>query len=186
MLESIGDSPDNAVTTHYEGPPGQIVGISIRRLTRLATRHGTRVTLLLRTGDAIPTGAPLALIDGPIVDARALSRCLLVRRERSLQYAPLYALRILTDVSLRALSPGLNDPRTATRSQDEVEGVLRTAAPLPLGPVSITGEGSELVLPLPSWSDVVDLALMEIMQCSIGQPQITRRLVALLNDLLAV
>lgn len=105
--------------------------------------------------------------------------------ERSLRLDPLYALRILTDVSLRALSPGINDPTTAVRSLDEVEGVLRAAAPLTLGSVEISAGAGSLVLRSPTWTDIVDLALLEVVSEGIRQPQVTRRLTALLNDLLA-
>ncbi len=57
-----------------------------------------------------------------------MSSCLLVDLERSLRHDPLYALRLLADVAIRALSPAVNDPTTAVRSLDEIEGVLRVAA----------------------------------------------------------
>lgn len=176
--------PDSHVLA-YQGAPGQIVGVSVRSLTRIASRSGTRIVLLLRTGDAVSTGSRFASVDGDGVSERALSRCLLVRHERALSFDPLYALRIIVDIALRALSPAVNDPTTAVRALDEVEGVLRTAAPMHLGPVAIRADGWEVELPLPGWSDVVDLALMEVVDVGIGQPQVTRRLVALLNDLLA-
>jgi hypothetical protein len=68
---------------------------------------------------------------------------------------------------------------------DEVEGVLRAASPLQLGPVRLpAGEGS-VILRSPTWSDITDLALLEVVDAGLSQFQVTRRLTAMLNDLLA-
>ncbi len=178
-------APDAALVRHT-GRPGQLVAVDRRRVLRLARRSGATIVLMTRTGDGLSSGSAIAHVSpGGSLSDRAVSRCLLVAQERSLRHDPLYALRILTDISLRALSPSTNDPTTAVRALDEVEGVLRAAAPLPLGPVEVrTGQG-RVVLPSPSWPDVVDLALIEVVLASHRQPQVTRRLTALLNDLLA-
>lgn len=184
-LASIPAPVEGSALARYTGRPGQIVAIDVRALRRLARRHGCSVTLLVRTGDGVSVGSHLAMVSGGAVTDKQLSRCMLTSSERSLSYDPLYALRIIADVALRALSPGINDPTTAVRALDEVEGVLRAAAPLPLGPVRLTrGEGS-VVLRSPTWSDIVDLALLEMVDAGITQLQVTRRVTALLNDLLA-
>ena len=41
------------------------------------------------------------------------------------------------------------------------------------------------MLRAPTWPDIVDLALLEVVDAGIGQFQVTRGLAALLNDLLA-
>jgi uncharacterized membrane protein len=185
LLAKVPAPASQATLLRYQGRTGQVVAVDVPGLVRLARESGARVILTARTGDAVSAGSPVATVSGGVVSDRQVSDRLLVARERSLRYDPLYALRILTDVSLRALSPSTNDPTTAVRSLDEVEGVLRTAAPLPLGTVEVTaGEGS-VVLRSPTWSDVVDLALLEVIDAGLGQPQVTRRITALLNDLLA-
>ena len=117
------------------------------------------------------------------VDQR-FDRCILVRRERSLKFDPLYALRILTDVGLRAISPGSNDPTTAVRALDEVEGVLRAAAPQRLGTVRIRAGAGSVIVQSATWDDIVDLAIWEVLEAGLGAPQVTRRLSALLSDLI--
>ena len=112
---------------------------------RMAARSGAQVVFKVRVGDGIAPGTPVALL-AKDSGVERFDRCVLVHRERSLKYDPVYALRILTDVGLRALSPAINDPTTAVRALDEVEAVLRTAAPLALGPVRIlAGSGSVIV-----------------------------------------
>ena len=98
----------------------------------------------------------------PVAGARLSGELrLLVDLERSLRHDPLYALRLLADVAIRALSPAVNDPTTAVRSVDEIEGVLRVAAYRPFGPVELRRGAGTVVLALPSWDDVCDLALLE-------------------------
>ena len=168
----------------FAGPPGQVVVISVSHLVRLAERHGVDIEMLVRVGDGISTGTRIARLRGHLPDHRAIARGLLVQRERSLPHDPLYALRLLVDVAIRALSPAINDPTTAVRALDEIEGVLRDAAPLPLGPLAFEAGDGRLVLPAPTWPDVVDLALLEILEAGGDAPQITPRTTALLSDLL--
>lgn len=184
-LEHVPAAASDAALVRYAGRPGEIVAVDADALRRLARRRRCQILLLVRTGNGVSVGSHVVVVSGGRVSDLQLSRCLLTASERALAYDPLYALRILTDVGLRALSPGVNDPTTAVRALDEVEGVLRIAAPLPLGPVRLpAGEGS-VVLRAPTWADVVDLALLEVVDAGMNQLQITRRLTAMLNDLLA-
>jgi len=184
---SAGEPPTPAETdlVRYEGRPGQLVGFALASLDQLADSGGNEITLLVRVGDGISQGAPIASVTGLRPGDQELSRCLLVRPERSLKHDPLYALRLLVDIGLRALSPAVNDPTTAVRALDEIEDVLRTAARLPLGPVRRTRGRGSVVLPGATWPDVVDLALLEISEAGMRAPQVTRRLSALFGDLLA-
>ena len=174
----------DAVSIPFTGRPGQVVSINVARLRRVAARRDARIVMRVRVGDAVVTGTRVAVVEGGRgVRPREVSRCLLVDDERSLRHDPLYALRILTDVSLRALSPGINDPTTAVRALDEVEGVLRAAADLPLGTVELEGRRGSVVLRGPTWADILALALLEVIAFGADQPQVTRRLTAMLDDL---
>ena len=184
-VQHVPAAASDAVLIRFEGRPGQIVAVDAVALRRLARRLRCQITLLVRTGDGVSVGSHVAVVSGARPRDRQVSRCLLTASERSLAYDPLYALRILSDVALRALSPGVNDPTTAVRALDEVEGVLRAASPLPLGPVRLPAGDGSVILRSPTWSDIVDLALLEVVDAGLTQFQITRRVTALLNDLLA-
>lgn len=80
-----------------------------------------------------------------------------------------------TDIGLRALSPAINGATTAVRAPDEVEGVLRTAATLRLGPARIPAGAGSAVVPAPSWSDIVDLTVWDVLAAGEASPQVTRR-----------
>jgi uncharacterized membrane protein len=170
----------------YRGENGQIVAIDTRRLARIAQRQGITLVLDLRVGDGITRGTPIARTDAADAPglARAIGRCLVVDDERSLVHDPLYALRLLVDIAIRALSPAVNDPTTAVRALDEIEGVLRSAADRRLGSVRLDLTPGVLEVSTATWDEVVDLALLEIAEFGGGQVQVTRRLVALLDDLI--
>jgi len=185
LLDTPPEPDGEAAVMRFTGRSGQVVALDTRGLVRLARKRGCRLALTIRPGDAVSTGSPIAAISGGTMRDRSLSACLLVRVERSLRHDPLYALRLLTDISLRALSTAVNDPTTAVRSLDEVEGVLRSAAALPLGSVQLPAGSGSVLVPSPRWSDIVDLAFVEIVEAGASQPQVTRRLTALLDDLIA-
>ncbi|MGS0688278.1 DUF2254 domain-containing protein [Nakamurella sp. GG22] len=182
VLDVVPEVLSGATVVRHGGVPGQVVAIDAARAARLAAQSGTEVVFTVRVGDGIATGASVAAADATL-DER-FDRCVLVHRERSLKYDPLYALRILTDVGLRALSSAINDPTTAVRALDEVEGVLRAAAPMPLGPMRTRAGAGSVVVPSATWSDIVDLAIWEVLEAGLDAPQVTRRLSSLIGDLL--
>lgn len=184
VLDAAPAIDARASIVRHRGKAGQIVAINTRLAQQLAAAADAEVVFDVRVGDGIAPGTPVASVQATSVDGR-FDRCVLVHRERSLEYDPLYALRILTDVGLRALSPAINDPTTAVRALDEAEAVLRVAAPLKLGTVRVRAGAGSIVVPGPTWNDIVDLAIWEVLEAGLEAPQITRRLSALLGDLLA-
>jgi hypothetical protein len=99
---------------------------------------------------------------------------------------PAFAIRVLADIVIRALSPAVNDPTTAVQSIDRIEDLLRYAAAKHLadGRVRDHRGTARLVYPTPAWDDLVALALDEIRAFGAGQYQIARRVWALLDGLL--
>jgi uncharacterized membrane protein len=188
-VEAGGEVPEEAVVVR-SGASGQVIAIDQAGLLRLAAREGVQIWVTRQVGDAVTTGAPLLRVSAPggglapRLQTR-LRRAVVVDSERSLRYDPFYALRLLVDIALKALSPGINDPTTAVRALDEIEGVLRVAAGLRLGPRRSSRGEAQVVVPAPTWADVVALGLLEIMVFGAGQPQITRRVTALIDDLIA-
>lgn len=166
---------------------GQTVAIDAGALWNIARRHGLKIALLIQVGDAVTVGTPLIRLSSPepVADGalRQLGWAVVVDQERSLRHDPFYSLRLLVDIAVRALSPGVNDPTTAVRALDEIEGVLRVIGGLELGNRRVADDGAELLLRAPSWVDVVDLALLEVVLFGHNQPQVTRRVTALVADL---
>jgi len=114
---------------------------------------------------------------------RALD-CLAVR---TLYQDPRYGLRQLVDIASKALSPAINDPTTAVQSLDRIHGLLRAIAdrPDPTG-CFVDGAGAvRLVVPVPGWDRIVELAFTEVCVYGAGAPQVSRKLFAIFEDLIA-
>ena len=139
-------------------------------------------------GDHVPAGGSLLSVYGPRqLPERQLRRGVLLGDERTLDDDPAFAIRMLVDVAIKALSPAVNDPTTAVQSLDRIEDLLRYAAPkdLSVGTVTDSHGAVRFVYPTPTWDDLVELALDEIRAFGAGQYQVARRLRALLDALIA-
>jgi uncharacterized membrane protein len=112
-------------------------------------------------------------------------RSLAVGEERTFEQDPQLALRVLTDIALRALSPAINDPTTAVQAIDTADGLLRVLAARDLDVGEIAGDDGtvRVRLALPSWDDYLDLAVEEIQALPGLSPVVTRRLERLLTEL---
>ncbi|MES4829323.1 DUF2254 family protein, partial [Streptomyces anthocyanicus] len=117
---------------------------------------------------------------------RALRYALSVGVERTFHQDLAFGLRQLSDIGLRALSPAVNDPTTAVQALDRVVQILATLSRRPLdAAVHRDRRGAlRLVQPVPGWAELVDLGFAEVRACATGSPQVTRRLMAGLDDLL--
>jgi uncharacterized membrane protein len=106
-------------------------------------------------------------------------------RERTFEQDPKYALRILVDVAIKALSPAINDPTTAVQALDQIEDLLLRMGrcELDVGRTYDAAGQLRFEMPVPAWEDLVVLALDEIRFCGATSVQVMRRLRALLQDL---
>jgi uncharacterized membrane protein len=113
-------------------------------------------------------------------------RAVLLGDERTIDDDPAFAIRMLVDVAIKALSPAVNDPTTAVQSLDRIEDLMRYAASKHLSTGTVTDKHGtvRLVYPTPTWQDLVELALDEIRAFGAGQYQVARRLRALLDALI--
>ncbi len=186
-VDAVADAvDDDSETVLFVGRNGQVVAIDVAKLIRLVRRRKCHVDVVVRVGDAVTPGTPIARVVGSARPLdRQISAAIVVDSERSLVYDPLYALRLLVDVALRALSPAVNDPTTAVRALDEIEGVLRVAARNRMGAISFELDPGRLLVSRPTWAEVVDLALVEILTAGAREVQVHRRMIALVNDLIA-
>jgi uncharacterized membrane protein len=107
--------------------------------------------------------------------------------ERTSAQDPKFLLRILADISIKALSPAINDPTTAVQAIDEIEDLLVRLGrrDLDIGRRRDPGGALRLTIPVPSWEDYLGLACDEIRLCGSPSIQVARRMRAMLNDLMA-
>ncbi|MGW2838823.1 DUF2254 domain-containing protein [Streptomyces sp. NPDC001493] len=178
----------------YGGRAGVLRDVDVALLVRVARRRGAVLRLLPRMGDFLVPGMPLLAVHGNedtgpgagtgSVPGDAVS----VGVERTLRRDPSFGLRQLTDIALHALSAAVNDPTTAVQCLDRTVQLLAAYADRPLGTVRHRDHRGEvrLVVETPDWTDLVDLAFEEVRRCvpEAGGPQVVRRLLAGLDDLL--
>ncbi len=181
--------PENLLTLLHEGRSGVLRDVNIRRLVRLARKHDVVLYLVPRIGDFITPGTPIVRVAGgtpprPWRIASALN----VGVDRTMHQDLSFGFRQLVDIAIRALSPAVNDPTTAVQAVDRIHQLLGLLVHESFGDVRFRDrEGIvRLVEPVPDWECVVDLAFTEIRTCGAGQPQVTRRLAATLDDLLRI
>lgn len=167
---------------------GAILAIHTRGIVRQAARRNLVCHLRHTVGDFVMTGAVVADLYGAVnsKDARRLRTMMALGEERTIDQDPAFAIRVMVDIAIRALSPAVNDPTTATQVINHIGALL-----FGIGGRE-TGERGEyrdsdgavrLTLPTRSWRDYLDLGLSEIRQYGATSPQVCRRLRALLVDL---
>ncbi|MEV8479884.1 DUF2254 domain-containing protein [Streptomyces sp. NPDC051173] len=180
--------PVSAEITH-RGRAGVLRDVNIARLVRVARRYGVVLRLIPRIGDFVVPGTPvLAVHGGTGPPPRALRYTVSVGVERTFHQDLGFGLRQLSDIAQRALSPAVNDPTTAVQCLDRIVQILATVAGRPLGALRHPDRKGtvRLVQDLPGWTNLVDLGFAEIRGCATGAPQVTRRLMAALDDLSAL
>ncbi|GAA0652591.1 DUF2254 domain-containing protein [Streptomyces thermocarboxydovorans] len=171
----------------HEGGAGVLRDVHVARLVRVARAHGVVLRLIPRIGDFVVPGTPVLAVHGGKAPRRgALRRALGVGVERTFHLDLAFGLRQLADIALRALSAAINDPTTAVQALDRIVQLLAALSRRPLDTVVHRDRGGavRLVQPVPGWHELVDLGLTEVRVCGAGVPQVTRRLMAGLEDLL--
>ena len=139
-------------------------------------------------GDTVIDGMPLLRVHGGArpLDERKLRRLVSLGAERTFEQDPKYAIRILVDIAIKALSPAINDPTTAVQALDQLEDLLLRLGrrSLAAGRARDASGSLRLVFPVPSWEDFLVLAFDEIRYCGASSIQVMRRMRALLLDLM--
>ena len=154
-----------------------VVALDRTRIANLAGQYDAVIELVPAIGAHVPGGGTLLNVYGPCqLPERQLRRGVLLGDERTLDDDPAFAIRMLVDVAIKALSPAVNGPTTAVQSLDRIEDLLRYAAPkdLSVGTVTDSHGAVRFVYPTPTWDDLVELALDEIRAFGAGQYQVAR------------
>lgn len=169
---------------------GAVVEIDEGRLVDAARRAGCVLELVPAMGDFVPAGAPMFRIHGdPVgVDAPAVARLAVLGPERTHVDDPAYGFRKLVDIAVRSVAQPFEDPTTCVQAIDRLHDGLRQLAPRPFpSGRHCDAEGRlRLVVRTITWDGYVRLAFDEIRLAGADSPQVTRRLVAALEDLKTV
>ncbi|MBT2490863.1 DUF2254 domain-containing protein [Streptomyces sp. ISL-96] len=171
----------------HQGRAGVLRDVNVARLVRAARREGVVLRLIPRIGDFVVPGTPVLAVHGEGAPSRrALQYTVSVGVERTSHQDLGFGLRQLSDIGLRALSPAVNDPTTAVQCLDRIVQFLAAVVEMPLGAVHHRDRRGvvRLVQDVPEWGDLVDLGFAEIRGYAVGSPQVSRRLLAGIDDLL--
>ena len=176
-----------AAAMAHDGRPGVVAAVDRAALLRLARKTGGFVEVLPRVGQYVPTGmTTLRILGGTASPApRDARRVLMLARQRTIDQDPAFALRILVDIAIRALSPAINDPTTAVQVLDRIEDLLVELYRRRPGPSLVLDEDDEPRgrVPSPTWPDYLELGLTEIRHYGRESIQIARRLQAVYDRL---
>jgi uncharacterized membrane protein len=183
-------SPDALPVIHtlvHHGAPAVIQAVETEALASMAVKAGGVVVMTVAVGDTVLEGMPILRVHGtaaaPPIDT--LSDAVALGSDRTFEQDPKYAFRLLVDVAIKALSPAINDPTTAVQAIDQIEDLLLRLGrcDLDVGRVYDAAGHLRFEMPVPSWDDLVVLALDEVRYCGATSVQVMRRTRALLQDL---
>ena len=172
-------------TLVLDGRRGYLRHLDEDALADWACAQGTALRLLLRRGDYVFPGAPIAMLSVPVAGAEeAIRAATALGDTRGSVGDAEYAVRQLVEVAVRALSPGINDPHTAMNVLHRQGAALCDLAgsQLPNGVFTRQGQVA-LVVPKVSYSDLAGLMFHMVRQSAQGTPAV---LIRLLDVLIAV
>src|SRR5215472_11836816 len=178
----------NVVT--YHGPPLSVQRVLTDRLIDLAVRADAVIEVGVAVGDTVGESTPLVRVinaRSPI-DERRLQRVVVLGVERTFDQDPKYAIRLLVDIAIRALSSAINDPTTAVQALDQIGDLLLRLGRrrLEIGAVHDDRGALRLTIPTPTWEDYLWLAFGEISSYGASSLQVMRRMNSLVADLMVI
>jgi uncharacterized membrane protein len=176
-------------TVAYVGIPQVIQAVNVPVLVELAGTSGAVIEMLAGVGDTVLDGTPLLQVRAARqpLDEAAVRATIEIGDERTFEQDPKYALRLIVDIAIKALSPAINDPTTAVQALDQIEDLLIRLGQrrLRVGEYRDPQGAMRLVVPFPTWEDFLRLALNEIRYCGSTSVQVMRRMNALIENLIA-
>ncbi|MBA2332761.1 MAG: DUF2254 domain-containing protein [Actinobacteria bacterium] len=153
----------------------------------VAHAPATRLEVTVRPGDFVTEDSPLVRIwPAGALDAASrtsLRRSFAVESERDLREDPSFGIRQLSDIAIKALSPGINDPTTAVTCIGYLQAVLERLAGRAVPPAVHHLEGNAvMVVQRRSFEEYVDDSLSEIGRYSRENARVVLALLSTLSS----
>lgn len=183
---SLFPGPPRAVESRHSGC---LQAIGAESLLALGEHHDLTIEALPRVGSFVLPGEALALVwsEGPLPDGitDTIRDAFDLGHERTMQQDVGFGIQQLSDIAIRALSPAVNDPTTATVVVDNLAALLVELANR--GWPDETREGHDgrirLILHGPSFDELVSAAFAQIAHYGASDPVFRQRLNATLERL---
>jgi uncharacterized membrane protein len=92
-----------------------------------AKASGGVIEMAAAVGDTVVEGTPVPHVFAArqLIDERELKNRIEIGEERTFEQDPKYAIQLLVDISIRALSLAVDDPTTALQALDQIEDPAR-------------------------------------------------------------
>jgi uncharacterized membrane protein len=184
----VSDTPPTQVVR--AGKAGAIQAIHVDGLVGWARAHEARIVLDRAVGDFVRTGTTIMKVYGGSGDLEShqaeLHGMIALGDERTIQQDPAFAIRIMVDIALMALSPAVNAPTTATQVLGHLGETLRMIGASDLGRRAGSAQAADppaVVMRVHRWEDYLTLAVTEIRQYGATGIQVMRALRATLEEL---
>lgn len=188
-VQEVTRKHPNQIVLHH-GSPRFIQAIEVSALKQLAIEYDCVIESVAAVGDGVLESTPiLQTYDAKsMISPDDLNSAVLLGDERTFEQDPKYAIRLLVDIAIRALSPAVNDPTTAVQALDQIEDLLIRLGSrrLEIGAFH-DGEGRlRVIIPFPSWEDFLRIAFDEIRFYGSNSVQVMRRMKAAVSEMTAV
>ena len=172
----------------HKGKSGVVLAVDLKGLVALARQADGRIEFVPQVGDFLAVDEPIFRLHGGVVaiEDERLRASVALGSERTLEQDPTFALRILVDIAIKALSAAINDPTTAVMAIDQLHRMLRVVGLRHLHNDVLRDETSNvrLIFVTPKWEDYVHLTCTEIRHCGGRSVQVMRRMRSMLEHLL--
>jgi len=145
---------------------------------------GDEVWFVVGVGDYVVAGSELCLVTGGSRLDEQILRHVNVAPERDGSSEVAFGIRQITDVGVKALSPGVNDPTTAITSIHTATRTLVAAAQRMRDRRSeVDGASRRVHVPVPSWNELVADTVGQFAVYGRNDPQVMRTLTTSLERL---
>lgn len=170
---------------------GYVWNVQGGRLCRLASDYDVVITIDVLPGQLVTVGDRLGWVtgnEGAVEQSTALDS---IAHSIELAWAKNsrkdigHDVRLLVDIAIRALSPGVNDPHTASQSVEQLVLQLRPLAESHPGPRGWASDGGPpvVLVRMPTLGELVDYAARRVLLYGAGDSIVTDALLRLAEEL---
>src|SRR4051812_35751928 len=137
-------APDRVI--QHQGTSAIVLAVNLELLTADADRANGIIEFVPQIGDFVAVDEPLFNLFGGAqsIDESTLRASVAFGSERTIDQDPTFAIRIVADIALRALSPAINDPTTGVLAIDQLHRMLRMVGKRHLRTDEIRGKSGQL------------------------------------------
>jgi uncharacterized membrane protein len=189
ISDEVFQAPSSQTLVHH-GRPQIVQAVNVPALVHIASTAGCTIELTAAVGDSVLDLTPILRVHGgagPLPES-PLRRAIELGDDRTFEQDPKYALRLLVDIAIKALSPAINDPTTAVQALDQIEDLLLRLGRrrLEIGAFCDSNGKLRVLIAFPSWEDFLRVAFDEIRFYGASSVQVMRRMKALMSEMVSV